>query len=154
MQTGYCDDDDFGCAKQMTDLMVQNKISNRAIFVVRACGEKLNAERYRMYQEAAKQVIGQYPRNDITGEIQQITIQDGADPKPTGSRGYKRSNYRGRGRGRGSSRGGGRGGAKQPYRGRERVNEEEEEKTLYIPKSALDYAAALKRKATRASNLD
>ena len=68
----HCDDEDYGSSKVILDTMIKNEITNRAVYVVRNCGEKLHSERMQMYSQAAKQVINAHPWNQITNTNQKV----------------------------------------------------------------------------------
>ena len=142
----YCDDDDHGAGKPVLELMEQNQITNRAIFIVRNVGSKLNADRVPAYIETAKHVIATFPENTMTKQKQYITIDNTRSAPQTYAGAVKSPpNIGGRG---GSSRGGARGGRRQSghlrYRGRgsrggyaeqkqKRKREDEQQLVAYSP---------------------
>ena len=98
---GHCDDQDYGSSTEIMKMMQQNGIENRVVFVVRKCGMKLNAERYQMYKEAAKEVINKFPENEICKSQQNIAAENWATEPYRALRGqvYRRGQNRARGRG-------------------------------------------------------
>ena len=54
---------------------MDSDITNRTVFVVRNAGEKLNEARMDCYIRAAREIIQQYPQNQVTGMNQELTIQ-------------------------------------------------------------------------------
>ena len=70
-----CDDGDHGVAEMMLQVMRDNNINNRVIYVVRKCGAKLNEKRTDCYIKAVRQIIKQFPENPVTGHSQQITTE-------------------------------------------------------------------------------
>ena len=119
-----CDDQDNGASIPIVQLLTDNQIESRVIFVVRNCGKKLNAERNSCYVQVAKALISEFPLNPVTNTRQQILDQvkstyanvvkspPQTEPKTNQSaanRGGRRRGQVSRGRGRGV-RGRGRGG--------------------------------------------
>ena len=111
----YKDDDEHGMGRFILNLMIRNDISHRVIFAIRHCGEKLQKERFTMYEEAIMQLLKQYPHNNILQHDQQIKRRDGEpdmvenqqNPRGRGhnrGRGGSRPVTGGRGRGRGRGR--------------------------------------------------
>ena len=82
----YCEDEEIGVGKPILDLLVQNDITHRVIFVIRYCGPKLNKERVPLYLEAAKVVIKQAPFNRLLRKEQNIAEDDGRDQRNVGRR--------------------------------------------------------------------
>ena len=151
-----CDDDDHGCSQPIIELLKANKMTNRAIFVVRKCGKKLNEKRIPAYVDAAAAVIKKFPKNTVTGELQSITEEiekirrytntwkgpesyaDAVKPayQSNTRRGYRPPRKYGAGRGRGGR--GGRGGQGGSYQGGEKPTGKETEKRVYVPGSVED----------------
>ena len=102
----HCDDEDHGVSKAVLDILLENNISHRAVFIVRNVGDKLHDERISTYAAAAKAILSTHTWNSKTQSDQKIqhsdTQQTGLKSKNTGKGGYV---YRGRGRG-GGRRGG------------------------------------------------
>ena len=72
----YQDDEDFGCGCVLLDMMIENNIIQRAIYVARYTNmEKLGNGRFNAYLQAAKNVLEQAPYNHLTKKDQ--VIQDG-----------------------------------------------------------------------------
>ena len=65
-RTDGCDDEDHGVSEAIIQMLLENQVSHRAIFVVRNCQEKLHAERIPSYLKAVKNVVTKYPVNSIT----------------------------------------------------------------------------------------
>ena len=154
----YCDDEEHGAGKEILDLMLDNAITCRAIFVVRKCGVRLNNERLPTYIEAVQQMMLQCPENAVTKIKQTINSEnDGAHPvsnrssrvprtyanitkgtakSPPSEQGSKaiRGN---RGRWRGGSRGGSTRGGRGRHTARNPTQKDPQysatEKTTYIP---------------------
>ena len=71
-----CDDDDHGVAREIVQLLKDNAITHRGIFVVRNCKKKLNAERIPMYIQAVKSVIKKHPENKIAKKTQMVRDEE------------------------------------------------------------------------------
>ena len=110
-----CDDEEYGISSQIVQLLVENDITHRAIFVVRNCGEKLHQERSTQYLLAVRKVISQFPLNECIQRNQYAGPPKATSPsyaaaaaKSSSSQPAKINNKlqntgpnRGRGRGRG-----------------------------------------------------
>ena len=68
-----CDDQDVGASAPLVEIMKDSNISNRAIYIVRNCGQKLYADRTSSYIQAMTQTMKEFPVNSFNGERQQIT---------------------------------------------------------------------------------
>ena len=118
-----CDDNDHGVGHSILQILTENNIERRAIFVVRKGGQKLYEERIPTYVKAAKEVIQKYPDNPLLNQ-KQVLQQQTDRPKSPGQpnsptyaeiveEGKKEKNtesqkkYNDRGRGRRRGRGGG-----------------------------------------------
>ena len=55
-----CDDGDHGASEAVLQMMIDNNIKNRTIFIVRNCGQKLYDSRLDCYIKAARQVIREF----------------------------------------------------------------------------------------------
>ena len=129
----YCDDDDHGVGKVLLDILLDNNITAKAVFVVRKCGQKLNNARMGIYAQAAYAVLQQFPYNTVLAKHQEVSAEtEGVHPvsskqvpttyanvtkglvktPPTGER---KQSERVQGGGRGTGRG--RGGAQRRGRG-------------------------------------
>ena len=152
-------------------MMKIGNITNRAICVVRVCGEKLNAERVPIYKTVARQCIEMHPVNMHSNQQQVLPNEEEINKYYE----EKRTNRRGRsGRGRGE-RGRGRGAgtytaksyseaanpntAYYAYRGgrarggggkgRDMNNGRDTSKNIqYIPKSYQDYHTSMSQEAS------
>ena len=144
-----CDDNDFGAARPIVDMMKRNNISHRAIFVVRNSTEKLYGERMNMYLKTAESVITAFPMNEILQQRQEVrkqTDEGETQPRPRGvvRRGVNRARKTDTNRGRGGGRGrGGRGGwqstrGTSSRGGHHNVRKQDEQIVTYIPKSEVD----------------
>ena len=130
----YCDDEEHGIGKHILDLLIDNNITCRAVFVVQKFGRKLNNERIAAYVEAAQSVVKQYPFNSILEKNQHVDPQLAGKHPASNQRSNNPPTYanitkgtaksppdgpppsqgiRGRGGRRGGLRGRGRGRAKQ-----------------------------------------
>ena len=116
----HCDDEDYGASQALLELLVKNKLNNRAVFVVRNCGEKLYEERIPTYIRAARAVIDKFPWNDLLKvnqtlqPVQEADNANGQIPKKWGrvNRGFKKTSANQEGESvKWASRGGRRGGA-------------------------------------------
>ena len=85
----FQDDGDYGAGRAVLDLMLQSKITSRAIFVVRYTAEKLGADRYKCYEEAVKLIMQQAPYNRITQMEQKLKI----DPESGQPERRKKENF-------------------------------------------------------------
>ena len=63
--SSYCEDGKTGVGAAILNHMVKNNITHRAIYIIRYCGEKLNADRIPIYIQAISAVIKQAPYNAI-----------------------------------------------------------------------------------------
>ena len=98
---GFCDDDEHGAGKQLLNLLVENKIVNRVVFVSRKYGGiRMGAERFQCYVQATKNVLSAHTKNTVLKIEQYITeqVQKPINKKVTPT--Y--NNNRGGGRGRGT----------------------------------------------------
>ena len=95
----YCDDGDTGAGRKILDMMVRNKITSRAIFVIRITdGSKMGYKRFEAYLKAAKNAIEETSYNPLTKTEQKIDHMFN-DKKPTSQTVGRGGNVRGRGRG-------------------------------------------------------
>ena len=100
LNADYCDDGDIGVGAAILREMKASNIYNRAFFVVRYCGEKLNENRIGLYLRAVKELMKQKPYNEILqkkqsfNEQQQTTKKTGYQykPKPSSPRKSTRQN--------------------------------------------------------------
>ena len=94
-QKGYCDDGEIGAGRKVMDLLVQNHIGSRAIFIVRYYGgTKLGTDRFQCYIQAAKGAIQQHPYNLVlkieqslpnpmdNNEHEETLMQTSSQPQP------------------------------------------------------------------------
>ena len=88
----FCEDDELGIGIPLLRLLLENDITNRAIFVVRKCGEKLFEENITSYTEAIKALIKQAPYNPILSCMQ--SIKEDTETKKQ-ARGYWKNKNRG-----------------------------------------------------------
>ena len=99
---GHCDDGEFGAGRKILDMMKENNIENRAIFVVRYYGGvKMGSDRFDCYLQAAKGVIQQNPTNSVLNKDQIIEKKDeqSSDQRQQTQQKTTQSRYvRGRGR--------------------------------------------------------
>ena len=70
----FCDDDEISAGRSVHKVFIDNKISHRAVFVVRYCGERLGPARFECYREATKAAIIAAPYNVLTGKRQEIQL--------------------------------------------------------------------------------
>ena len=114
--TDCCDDEDYGSARPILDLMVKGQVKMQAIFVVRNCGDKLYGEGFNMYKEAACRVMEKYPKNDIAKEEQKLPKEEEEDQNIAGEmkRLYSETVS-------GSKRGGGKGGTRGSFQTNRRL---------------------------------
>ena len=161
----YCDDEEYSSARKILQKMVKADILNKAIYVVRYCGEKLGQVRYDLYLNAAENAMNANPYNAVRkcrqsfegnqtqtemkliNRIDETGKKQTTDP-PTAAAAFA-SLFKTRGeyssvRGRGSSRG----------RGRGRGTDNKESKT-YVPKPDYFYKkAAEKNTGKTADDID
>ena len=126
----YCDDGDHGIGSKLLQMLQDNNIRCRAIYIVRKCGEKLNADRYAQYFKCASETVRMN-----AGIIKSLALK--IRWKETGNMTYaaavksppKRAQPVTRGRG-GRYRGGRGCGGSNTYR---KKIDNDAEKKLYIP---------------------
>ena len=115
----WCDDDEYGAGAAVANVLKENKITHRVVYIVRNCGQKLNKKRLPLYQSVAKKLLQQYPENPICGKTQliedkpydEMRQETYARAVQQGSKKKDHPIHRGRGQGRrGHGRGRGRGG--------------------------------------------
>ena len=114
----YLDDGDHGCGRVLLELLTNNRIDCRAIFVARYSANKLGQERYGSYATAACKAVNQSAYNSITKSEQLINEDTDVDMEATSNNQVRNPTYqrgssytrgqrgRGRGRGRENPRGG------------------------------------------------
>ena len=69
----YQDDEDFGVGRNILEMLQDNQITHRAIFVARYTStENLGAKRFVLYCDAVKAIIRQAPYNSLCQEDQVI----------------------------------------------------------------------------------
>ena len=78
----FCDDGEIGAGRQLLKLLQESDLQNRAIFVVRYCGEKLGPNRYRRILNAAKRALLNDP--DIE-EVPNLRVQNTLPRPPPSS---------------------------------------------------------------------
>ena len=119
MATGFCDDQDHGGARVITNILKKHCIKNRAIFVVRYCeGIKLGKERFNIIEDLTCEAITKNPWNATLNENQLLKTAEEITQK---LKQQPRSEYRApsrRGRG-GGAKYSARGGVKRVYRHRQ-----------------------------------
>ena len=84
----FCEDDEFGVGIPLLNMLLDNDITHRAIFLVRRCGEKLNADRIPCYKQALAAVVRQAPFNKILQKEQ--SIHDETDSTTKGNKSARR----------------------------------------------------------------
>ena len=72
----HCDDEDYGASSPILQMMMENNITHRAIFVVQKCGSKLNQERIPMYLKTAVETVNLHPKNEYTRLMQKATSRE------------------------------------------------------------------------------
>ena len=71
---GFCDDGEVGAGRKILQVLLQNDIEARAVFVVRYYGGiKMGPDRFQCYEEAVKGAVLAHPFNTITRWEQKIT---------------------------------------------------------------------------------
>ena len=169
-----CDDEDHGAAQPVLDMLIENNIASRAVFIVRNRGKKLNADRVRMYIECAKKLVTEHPRNHILDAAQQIkedasaprkqqqdqqrspvsysdAVKMNKKPRPVytakGRRGEFNPQRGGRGRGRGNQ---GRGRGNEPRGDSVQKDSSKMQKSVvYVPKGEEEIEAMLGRRSNK-----
>ena len=68
----FCDDQDHGVGRMILNMMIQSDISNRALFLIRHSGEKMNEDRISMYKKAAISVLEKSPINSVLNTRQEF----------------------------------------------------------------------------------
>ena len=82
----YCDDGEHGAGRYLLDYLLQNKLKQRAVFVVRYFGSKLNAHRFACIKHAAVTAVQKNPENPVMGLNQEAIIDTPVDlQNPTNS---------------------------------------------------------------------
>ena len=81
----YCqdfhDNGEHGAGKRLLEMMKQNSITNRAIFVLRYCTDKkIGANRFTVYLKAAASAINLNPINGILQQNQQVKVTERGEP--------------------------------------------------------------------------
>ena len=70
----FCDEQEPGGGSYLLSEMIRCKISSKAFFVVRYCGEeKLGDDRLKMYTNAAEALLRLHPHNQVLDEDQHFT---------------------------------------------------------------------------------
>ena len=76
----YCDDGEHGGGRHLLNYLLENKLKQRAIFVVRYFGgTKLNAHRFICLRQAAISAIAQEPMNSVLNVTQKAESDDPID---------------------------------------------------------------------------
>ena len=112
-----CDDDDYGASLPVLQMLMENNITHRAVFVVRKCGDKLHQKRIPMYLKTATETINrnsyngfvrkeQFVKEKIPAEPVSSYAAAAASPPKDEPQKKKRHAYVNRGRGGGRGRGG------------------------------------------------
>ena len=71
----YCDDGEPGAGRKLLDLLIQNNIKNKVLFIARKFGGiKMGMDRFECYVQAARAVMLQSPYNSVLKEDQKITV--------------------------------------------------------------------------------
>ena len=82
-QCDFQDDEDHGIGRQICQIMKDNDIQSRAIFVARYFAGKLGPERFNAYADTVRAVIAQNPYNVIEAKEQKIEMSlDLPSPSP------------------------------------------------------------------------
>ena len=83
----YCDDGEHGGGRKLLDYLLENRLKQRAVFVVRYFGGiKMNNQRFLCIRQAAIEAVSQSPENEILQTLQQPQSDDPIDLyKPAGS---------------------------------------------------------------------
>ena len=76
----YQDDEEIGMGRYISQLLLENDMKYRAVFVARHYSSKIGQERFAAYGEAVKAVITQSPFNQIIGKDQKILQDEGRSP--------------------------------------------------------------------------
>ena len=74
----FCDDGDHGIGREILNMMKENDISHKAVFLIRYCSKKLQQVRFDMYKTAFIKLLEKFPANSILGTDQQIQHTDEA----------------------------------------------------------------------------
>ena len=78
----HCDDEDYGASYPILQMMIENDITHRAIFIVRKCGKKLRQERNKIYNRVAVGTLNRTVVNKFTRTQQRLENQAAAQPEP------------------------------------------------------------------------
>ena len=68
----YCDDQEVSAGRIILKNLVENDLINKAVFVVRYCGEKLGQDRFDLYTQAMKWLMDKHPYNQIRKQQQKM----------------------------------------------------------------------------------
>ena len=72
----YCDDGETGAGKLLLNSLMENKITSRAVFVVRYChGQKIGTIRHKCFAQAAAEAINTNKYNKYTKGSQEMEVQ-------------------------------------------------------------------------------
>ena len=73
-KSGFCDDGEHGAGRRMLQILKENSIGDRAVFVVQYYGHiKMGTDRFECYEQAVKGVIQRFPENTVSNTIQMIS---------------------------------------------------------------------------------
>ena len=87
----FCDDDEISAGRILLDILQNNQMENRVIFVIRYFGEnKIGQDRFKCIRQAAESVLEQNSYNSITGQEQKLR----QDEYPSNRRGRGRTQRR------------------------------------------------------------
>ena len=147
-----CDDEEYGVAGRLLEILCDNNITHTALYVVRNCGQKLKEEKAMMYVKVAVASIKKSPVNLMTNKQQNVSelrvsntspnsyaaaVMSRNNPNRKEKRGYVKrggkTNRGGRGRGCGDSIRG-RGG----WQGHREEGRVPKAPVVYIPKEEED----------------
>ena len=94
----YCDAGETGAGKRILNMMEENNITNRVIFVVRYAGRgKLGAKRFELYLKAAETAVNDNSYNRILKVKQQVNAENKKKKDPKPRQGFTTRGGRGRG---------------------------------------------------------
>ena len=79
---GYCDDGEHEAGTRLLQILQENNMIYRVLFVTRHYAQKIGPDRFGCIERAASVCLMQYPLNDYTGEMQHLG-QENAEDTPS-----------------------------------------------------------------------
>ena len=80
----YQDDEEHGAGAKILQLLANNNITNRAVYVARYCSKhKIGNKRYEQYVDAVKSVINATAENTLIKQVQRTTVDNYETGKTT-----------------------------------------------------------------------